>query len=336
MDRPNIKTAQDVVPMLYGYTTPEIKRHDGWTKIGYTERNVEERIKEQVNTADVEWKLEWKGAAIYDDESAEFFTDKDFHNYLRKLGVEQEKDKNNEWFKISGNESKYKFYEFRQNRGLIKLDLSAIPYKLRREQEEAVEKTISYINESKGDKFLWNAKPRFGKTLAVYDLCKRLKAKTVLVVTNRPAIANSWYSDYVQFLGKESGYTFVSSTESLKGKKFVFTREEYLKLILSLDAEESKNIIQFVSLQDLKGSKYFTSKKGGTDKLKEIKDMKWDLLVIDEAHEGVDTFKTEVAFENIDRKFTLHLSGTPFKAIANMTFPEGAIFNWTYADEQKG
>ena len=100
MYRPNIKTAQAVVPMLYGYTTPEIKRHDGWTKIGYTERNVEDRIREQVNTADVEWKLEWKGNAIYEDGSAEFFTDKDFHKYLRKLGIEQEKDKNNEWFKI--------------------------------------------------------------------------------------------------------------------------------------------------------------------------------------------------------------------------------------------
>ncbi len=335
MDRPNIKTAQDVVPMLYGYTTPEIKRHDGWTKIGYTERNVEERIKEQVNTADVEWKLEWKGNAIYEDGSAEFFTDKDFHKYLRKLGVEQEKDKNNEWFKISGTESKYKFFEFRQNRGLVKLDSSAMPYKLRSEQEEAVEKTLSYINEGKGDKFLWNAKPRFGKTLAVYDFCKRLDAQKVLVVTNRPAIANSWYSDYVQFLGKESGYTFVSSTESLKDKEFVCSRKDYLDSITRLDSENSKKIIQFVSLQDLKGSKYFTSKKGGADKLKEIRDMEWDLLVIDEAHEGVDTFKTEVAFENIVRKFTLHLSGTPFKAIANMTFPEGAIFNWTYADEQK-
>ncbi len=62
--------------------------------------------------------------------------------------------------------------------------------------------------------------------------------------------------------------------------------------------------------------------------------MDWDLLVIDEAHEGVDTYKTDVAFEHIKRKFTLHLSGTPFKALANDKFPENAIFNWTYADEQ--
>ena len=63
--------------------------------------------------------------------------------------------------------------------------------------------------------------------------------------------------------------------------------------------------------------------------------LQWDLLVIDEAHEGVDIFKTDQAFSNIKRLFTLHLSGTPFKALANEKFPAEAIFNWTYADECK-
>ena len=63
--------------------------------------------------------------------------------------------------------------------------------------------------------------------------------------------------------------------------------------------------------------------------------LQWDLLVIDEAHEGVDTFKTDQAFSKIERRFTLHLSGTPFKALANEKFPAEAIFNWTYADECK-
>ena len=63
--------------------------------------------------------------------------------------------------------------------------------------------------------------------------------------------------------------------------------------------------------------------------------MEWDILVIDEAHEGVDTYKTDVAFDRIKRKFTLHLSGTPFKALANNKFADDAIYNWTYADEQK-
>ena len=92
-------------------------------------------------------------------------------------------------------------------------------------------------------------------------------------------------------------------------------------------------MIAFESLQGLKGSKYFGT--GAYDKLKWIADTKWDLLIIDEAHEGVDTTKTDIAFDFINRKFTLHLSGTPFKAIANSKFRSDQIFNWSYADEQE-
>ena len=46
-----------------------------------------------------------------------------------------------------------------------------------------------------------------------------------------------------------------------------------------------------------------------------IRDRNWDVLVIDEAHEGVDTYKTDLAFDRIRRKFTLHLSGTPFRCV---------------------
>ena len=91
-------------------------------------------------------------------------------------------------------------------------------------------------------------------------------------------------------------------------------------------------LIEFVSLQDMKGSIDFGGK---FDKLKHLAYYTWDLLVIDEAHEGVDTYRTDVAFDHVKRKFTLHLSGTPFKAIANDKFEEKAIFNWTYADEQQ-
>lgn len=40
-------------------------------------------------------------------------------------------------------------------------------------------------------------------------------------------------------------------------------------------------------------------------------------------------------FEIVKREHTLHLSGTPFKALANQKFATDAIFNWTYLDEQK-
>ena len=327
MPKINVKTTKRVVPMIYAYTTPEIARHNGWTKIGYTEQSVEKRLKQQAHTIDVIYHEEWKGNAVYDDGSGETFNDKDFHTYLRKLGVEN--NRKNEWFHINGQESQRRFFEFRSNRGIVKSEGTVLPYHLRNEQALAVTQTEEYYQSGNGKEYLWNAKPRFGKTLSVYELCKRMKAQNVLIVTNRPAIANSWYSDYVKFLGEESGYRFVSSTDSLKGKTFVFSFEEYIKANLVLD--HPYNCIEFISLQDLKGSIYFG---GEYDKLREVADMNWDLLVIDEAHEGVDTYKTDVAFDHINRKFTLHLSGTPFKALANDKFPQNAIFNWTYVDEQ--
>lgn len=322
-----VKTAKRVVPMIYAYTTPEIARHDGWTKIGYTEQTVEKRLKQQAHTIDVIYHEEWKGNAVYDDGSGEIFSDKDFHVYLRKLGIENNRE--NEWFHIDGTESQKRFFEFRSNRGVVKSEDTVIPYTLRNEQAMAVLQTEEYFKSGKGKEFLWNAKPRFGKTLSVYELCQKLEAENILIVTNRPAIANSWYSDYAKFLGTQSGYQFVSNTDSLKGKSLVISREDYVKV--NSVSDNPYCCIEFVSLQDLKGSLYFG---GNHDKLKEVADMEWDLLVIDEAHEGVDTYKTDVAFDHIKRKFTLHLSGTPFKALANDKFPENAIFNWTYADEQ--
>lgn len=329
-----LNTAKKVVPMIYAYTTPEIARHNGWTKIGYTEQDVEERIKQQTHTADIEFNLEWKGKAEFDDGSGEYFTDKDFHAYLRKDGVEQEPGKNNEWFHITGPASKEKFYTFRADHGVLQSQSIVIPYILREEQDDAVSKTVAYYNSHDNGEFLWNAKPRFGKTLSVYDFVKRINAQTVLIVTNRPAIANSWLSDFNQFLGAESGYVFVSEVDALKDKAGVLSRSDYVKLC-ARSGETAPKTIEFVSLQDMKGSVYFG---GEHDKLREISKkygMMWDVLVIDEAHEGVDTYKTDIAFEQINRKFTLHLSGTPFKALANNKFAEDAIYNWTYADEQK-
>ena len=331
MNKPNIQTTKQVVPMLYGYSTPEVVRHNGWTKIGYTEQDVETRINQQTHTADIKWKLEWKRNATFDDGSGETFIDKDFHAYLRKSGIEQEKGKNNEWFHVDGVTSKQMFRDFREDHGILKTTDTVIPYKLRDEQQSAVAMTVNYLASHENGEFLWNAKPRFGKTLSVYDFVQKTGAEKVLIVTNRPAIANSWLSDYSKFWGSESGYFFISEVDALKGKRGVLTREEYTHFLLGEDSGNVK-CIEFVSLQDMKGSIYFG---GQYDKLGEVAKMEWDILVIDEAHEGVDTYKTDVAFDRIKRKFTLHLSGTPFKALANNKFADDAIYNWTYADEQK-
>lgn len=343
MQTPNIKTAKDVVPMIYAYTTPGITYHDGYTKIGYTEQKVEDRVYQQTHTAGVKAKIEWQGNAIYDDGSGESFDDHAFHAYLRKNDIKQpmdlgneffDKNDRNEWFYITPKDSRLMFYDFRLNRGIFELGQPIIPYTLRAEQEKAVSMTKAYRESHEKGEFLWNAKPRFGKTLAVYDFMKRIGAKTVLIVTNRPAIVNSWYSDYAKFIGRESKYFFVSDVDGVKNKKNVISYDEFAKDKISREKKKLPvlGLIYFASLQDLKGSIYFGGK---FNKLQEIKDTNWDLLVIDEAHEGVDTYKTDVAFDRIKRKFTLHLSGTPFKALANNKFNDDAIFNYTYADEQK-
>ena len=347
MNKPNIKSTKKVVPMIYAYTTPGVTYHDGYIKIGYTEQDVDTRIRQQTHTAGVKPKKEWQGNAAFDDGSGDIFTDKQFHTYLRKSGVKQpqdegneyfDKDDVNEWFHISPADSKSKFYEFRSNRGISEEDNhEVILYKLREEQEEAVSQTVAYKNGHKDGDFLWNAKPRFGKTLSVYDLVKKIKAKNVLIVTNRPAIANSWYLDYEKFLGRQSGYFFVSNVDGIKDRPLVMSYEEYHKDFISRESNKDAvkmGLIDFVSLQDLKGSMYFSNNPNATDKLKEVQSIDWDLLVIDEAHEGVDTYKTDIAFDHIKSKFTLHLSGTPFKALANSKFNDDAIYNWTYADEQ--
>ena len=320
-----IETTAPAVPQIYAYTTPEIARHNGWTKIGYTEQDVETRVKQQTHTANVYYIIQWHGNATYED-TGETFRDTDFHGYLKKLNVANEPD--TEWYEIEPDPAKMRFYEFRENHGILEAP-AAIEYRLRAEQERASKQTADYARTHDGGEFLWNAKPRFGKTLTSYDFCKHIDAKKVLIITNRPAIANSWYDDYVKFMGAESGLSFISSASALSGRPFCLTRDEYLK---NLRNGGPKGFIEFVSLQDLKGSIEFGGK---FDKLKHVSDIEWDVLIIDEAHEGVDTFKTDVAFDHIDRKFTLHLSGTPFKAIANEKFPADAIFNWTYADEQQ-
>lgn len=336
MNKHIIKTTKKVIPMCYAYTTPGVIYHEGWTKIGYTERDVDTRIKEQTQTANIRYNKEWAEEARFSDGSGDTFTDKEFHTYLAKNDIKRKDPEPDdegcpEWFQISGEDSQKLFWRFKADRGIMESLTEAMPYILRKEQEEFVSNTLDYFDKNKDNcpEVLWNAKPRFGKTLTAYDLCKALKAEKVLIVTNRPAIANSWYQDYEKFLGTKSGYYFVSNTDSLKNKKYVVSRQEYLNHV---DDKEHKGCIEFVSLQDLKGSIHFG---GEYEKLEEVANLDWDILIIDEAHEGVDTYKTDIAFEHIHRKYTLHLSGTPFKALANDKFEREAICNWTYADEQQ-
>lgn len=273
-----------IIPMIYAYTTPGVSYHEGWTKIGYTEKQtVKDRIRQQTHTADIQVKLLWRDNAIYKDGSGESFTDHDFHEYLERYkGVDRQPK--TEWFHIDGKKSKDYFDEFAQRN--FKVDVEkGLSYVLRREQREAVEKTKAYF-EKGGREFLWNAKPRFGKTLTSYDLIRTMGFRNTLVVTNRPSIANSWAEDFQKFIAWQTPLDFVSDTDALKGKKGVMTRDEFLDA-MGHDEEHHQGMVAFESLQGLKGSVYFG---GGIDKLKWISDLHFDLLIVDESQEGAMLF----------------------------------------------
>lgn len=334
----NINPYANIVTKIYAYTTPEIARHNGWTKIGYTEQpSVKKRIEQQTKTADVRFNIEWQQEARYTDGSGEYFTDHNFHDYLERF-EDIKREPNTEWFNVDGPTSQQLLWKFAARSYAHAQTKNKLTYILRREQQQAVDATYAYYQKclQSGEKekaeFLWNAKPRFGKTLTSYDFMRKMDARMVLIVTNRPAIANSWFDDFEKFIAWQTDYRFVSTTDSLK-ERATLTREQFLNAqIEAEDKNQELRMVAFLSLQDLKGSVYF----GGTiDKLRWVAENNWDLLIIDEAHEGVDTHKTDKAFDKINRKFTLHLSGTPFKAVAMGKFAQEQIFNWTFSDEQE-
>ncbi len=332
-NKTRISSYRRVVPMIYAYQTPGYPKHDGWTKIGETKNGVERRIHQQVHTAWIDYELQWQDNALFKDGSGEYFSDHDFHDFLeRRKNVER--NPGTEWFRIDGQRSLMYFNEF-ASRQYPKMTVGST-YVLRDKQEEAVRLTLDYMQQGRDPKFLWNAKPRFGKTLTAYELIRRMKGEkplNVLIVTNRPSIANSWYDDFERFIGWQTGFRFVSDNEALRDARDVMSRQQFVQWIGTPGARDGfDGQICFESLQGLKGSVYF----GGTyNKLEWMRQLKWDLLIIDEAHEGVDTRRTDRAFDNIRRDFTLHLSGTPFKAIAGGQFAREQIFNWSYAEEQE-
>lgn len=336
MNRTKIAPYQRLDLKIYGYHLPQLASHNGSVKVGETNhQDVNTRIRQQTGTVGITPSLLFTRNAIRND--GILFHDRDLHAYYKLRGIERTilNDQATEWYYFGDVTLAETMTD-----DFINLDYDAVQvseketdYILRAEQAQAVQDTLTYFqNPTHDPEFLWNAKPRFGKTLSTYDLVRKLRAQNVLIVTNRPAIANSWFDDFEKFIGwQEEGMKFVSETSALADRT-PMSQQEYMHYVVAKDTEHvNKRRVAFISLQDLKGARF----AGGLyDKLEWVRKLDWDLLVIDEAHEGIDTRKTNRAFNNINRKYTLHLSGTPFKAIANEKFQNDQIFNWSYLDEQ--
>ena len=343
------------MPTIYGYILPDLKDHDGYIKVGYTDRkDTETRIREQLHAAAIKFKVLFKESAMRPDGTC--FTDKDVHRLLRHKGFLQlnEGEDRNEWFKCTRTDALTAIKELRTETRFE--GQRTWNFSMRNEQKAAVEMTKAYFEQAKTDdparppKFLWNAKMRFGKTFATYELCKAMGFKKILVLTFKPAVESAWQEDlshHVDF----KGWQFVSNKEAKFDAK---------KLDEQYDAcDKTQPIVVFGSFQDLLG----TNEAGGIKAKNEfIHTTNWDIVVFDEYHFGawrenaknlfekfdeenddfdLEKYQREEAGNAINETFLpitsahyLYLSGTPFRALNSGEFLEDQVFNWTYSDEQ--
>ncbi|MBO5950847.1 MAG: GIY-YIG nuclease family protein [Fibrobacteraceae bacterium] len=347
------KERPQISPTIYAYTLPEANSHNGYIKVGFTDRSVEERIKEQVHTAGLKPKILFKEPAMCADGSC--FTDKQVHKILERnhfLRLE----KNTEWFKCSEKDILAAINELKTG---IRSDSDRNEFfSMRPEQQAAVEKTKAYFdsalkeNSKQSPKFLWNAKMRFGKTFATYKLAESMGLKKILVLTFKPAVESAWASDLIHHIDFKN-WQFISNKDAKENKLSI---DESFEL-----ADKKKPIVVFGSFQDLLG----TNQTGGIKAKNEfIHATHWDLVVFDEYHFGawrenakklfqvadeeseidfdIEEFQAKEAGNALDEsvlpittKYYLYLSGTPFRALNSGEFIEEQIFNWTYSDEQR-
>ncbi len=74
----------EVNPTLYAYELVGVDTHKNLLKVGFTDRDAQTRVSEQLKTARLQYKIVWEESAMRSDGSS--FTDKDLHRYLKKKG----------------------------------------------------------------------------------------------------------------------------------------------------------------------------------------------------------------------------------------------------------
>lgn len=345
-----------VTPTIYAYKLLGVDSHKGYLKVGYTDRTAKERIDEQLHTSKIRYEIVLTESAMTNDGSC--FTDKNVHKLLERKGFHRLNplDKTDEWFDCSMEDVKAVILSLRT--GSENVENRTQSFGMRPEQFRAVEQTKSYFEQAVKEesnripKFLWNAKMRFGKTFASYQLAKKMNLSRILVLTFKPAVESAWREDLVSHIDFE-GWQFISNKDA---------RDNKLNMDEEFDrADKSKPIVVFGSFQDLLG----TNESGGIKAKNEfIHATPWDLVIFDEYHFGAWKERAKELFEKEDEenevdfdaekyqkdeasnainetwlpistKYYLFLSGTPFRAINNGEFIEEQIFNWTYSDEQR-
>lgn len=324
--------------VIYIYSIPG-PEHVGRLKVGSAtvnsssptneeiERAAHERIQQQTKTADIRYQLEYATLAVTED--GQYLPDYAVHEVLKRSGFERHsenvKNAHSEWFKVDLATAKNAIEAAKQGRASLTTNemlKDVMHFDFRPNQLDAIEKTTKAIKQNRKH-FLWNAKMRFGKTSTAMEVARQNEFKKVLIVTHRPSVHADWFDDFKKvFQGTD--YEFSSST-----------RGEHITAHLSSDTP----FVYFASLQDLRLSKYVVQDEAakshakGFEKNDEVFSTDWDMLIVDEAHEGTQSNLGDVTLGKIKAGFMLQLSGTPFNIMHK--HEENEIYTWDYVMEQR-
>ncbi|MEZ7281630.1 Eco57I restriction-modification methylase domain-containing protein [Limosilactobacillus fermentum] len=293
---------------------------DNTDNSSYLREVAKKRIGQYMTTAGVPLKINWVELA-YRKSDGYWFSDTDVHKVLERSGVKHSKVlAGNEWYHTDLETAKRAIKAVKH--GQTAIDLSSdlekpVKIVLRPEQQAAVDKTKKAFKHN--DKMLWNAKMRFGKTLSALQLVKDEKYQHVLIMTHRPVVDEGWFDDFKKIQMPEVGYEYGSKTVG-----------HYFADLQKLN----KPFVYFASLQDLRGSEAVGGSAG--EKNEDIFNTRWDLVIVDEAHEGTQTeLAQNVTKEVVTKGHTklLELSGTPFNLLDQ--YDDDQVFTWDYVMEQK-
>ncbi len=141
------------------------------------------RINQYTNTAGIKYELLYTELAYYIDKKGDKrdFNDKRVHKVLTNSGIERAELANSqEWFYTDLQTAKNAIAAVKAEKASLtgnQISIGRDPIIFRPSQEEAITKTEKRFRSKANKKMLWNAKMRFGKTLAAFEVVKRLGCK---------------------------------------------------------------------------------------------------------------------------------------------------------------
>lgn len=281
------------------------------------------RIDQYTKTAGISYELLHTELTLYiKGGSVCSFNDKEVHSVLERSGIKRKAFAGaTEWYVCDLQTVKNALAAIKEGRQSLsgsQISMKHTPFILRPEQREAVDCTIKQFR--KGNKKLWNAKMRFGKTVCALHVAKEMKALRTIIITHRPEVDTGWFADFQQVFYGDATWHYGSRT---KGDSFSTLQKHVAK---------GEHSVYFASMQDMRGSKEVGGK---FDKNNAVFSTEWDLVVVDEAHEGTQTELGKAVLEQLVSKQTktLLLSGTPFNLLDDCK--EEEVFTWDYIMEQK-